>query len=332
MADGLPIGAEASTDRLVARLRSALRVRALHATVLRRAETLAEQRGNVPALPAGDPLDDATMLVAGRGRSYPALAVAVGERVGLIGALSVETAARYLNARAVDGLVIGDGFSARVVEALLTALTEDARFRDLPVAVPLSLPGLAEAYGPSLPNLECIEGGPEALLERMLPLVRLHALEARLRRMLASIDAGGVIDPDSGLLTQDAFRHDFAYAVAESQKRAHALSIARFAFAPDSERRTVMDAARLISRIVRSADFASVAPDGSILCTFTETDLRAAHVIARRIASVLKHTVLNADRDRRKTDPALTLATLKPTDTVDTLMARVGGLPTGAAE
>jgi len=63
-----------------------------------------------------DPLGDATVLVAGRGRSYPALSVAIGERVGLVGALSVESAARALNVRDIDGMVIGDGFGPRIVE------------------------------------------------------------------------------------------------------------------------------------------------------------------------------------------------------------------------
>ena len=89
---GLPIEAEDSASRLVARLRMALRVRALHAAVLRRMETVPSDL----KLPPSDPIEDAIVLVAGRGRSYPALAVAIGERVGLIGALSVETAAQYL--------------------------------------------------------------------------------------------------------------------------------------------------------------------------------------------------------------------------------------------
>src|SRR3954447_5562213 len=111
IAGGLPIDTDASPTRLVARLQTALRVRALHAAVLRRMETFTSPDGAPPTLPQTDPIDDATVLVAGRGGSYPALAVAVGERVGLIGALSVETAAKYLNAREVDGVVIGDGFS-----------------------------------------------------------------------------------------------------------------------------------------------------------------------------------------------------------------------------
>ena len=48
--DALPVDSDAPTERLVARLRSALRVRALHATVLRRAETLAAQFLKVHAL------------------------------------------------------------------------------------------------------------------------------------------------------------------------------------------------------------------------------------------------------------------------------------------
>ena len=120
-ANALPIPADSVATRLVPRLRAALRVRALHATVLRRAEELAE-RGDAPEFPQHDPLEDATVLVAGRGRGYPALTVAVGERMGLIGALSIETARSYLGARDIDGVVIGDGFNRSVVEDFMEEL------------------------------------------------------------------------------------------------------------------------------------------------------------------------------------------------------------------
>jgi hypothetical protein len=84
-------------------------------------------------LPVGDALDDATVLIAGRGPLYPALSVAMGERVKMAGALSVEAAARHLNARDIDGIVVGDGFSPRMVEAFLTVLAQESRFRDIPV-------------------------------------------------------------------------------------------------------------------------------------------------------------------------------------------------------
>ena len=75
------------------------------------------------------------MLVTGRGRTYPELATIVGERVGLIGSLSVESAARYLNSRELNGIFIGEGYGPPMVDALLTALGEDTRFRDLPIAL-----------------------------------------------------------------------------------------------------------------------------------------------------------------------------------------------------
>jgi hypothetical protein len=50
------------------------------------------------------------VLCVGRGGLYPALSRAIGERVGLIGVLSKDTAARYLNARDVDGVLIGEGW------------------------------------------------------------------------------------------------------------------------------------------------------------------------------------------------------------------------------
>ena len=135
----------------VARLRAALRVRTLHATVMRRL---------VPSVPIAlshiDPARDATVLLVGRGSAYPALSVSLGECTGVVGALSIEAAAKHLNVRDIDGIVVAEGFSARVVDAFLTVLAEDARFRHLPVVVTGS--DLLPAY--DLPNLEMIPANP----------------------------------------------------------------------------------------------------------------------------------------------------------------------------
>src|SRR6266567_3659215 len=133
-----------------------------------------------PAFIPPDLLDEATVLCVGRGGSYPALSVAIGERVGLIGALTIETAARYLNARDVDGIVIGEGLGPRVVSALLTMLAENARFRDLPVGV-LDNSAVDDER---LPNLVRVEADPTHLVERVLPFVRLQAFEGQLTRVL----------------------------------------------------------------------------------------------------------------------------------------------------
>ena len=322
--DALAIAASAPPARLIRRLSTVLRVRTLHGTVLRRSRTLSSRGEVMPELPASEPLDEASVLVAGRGRSYPALSVAVGERVGVVGALSVESAARALNARDIDGMVIGDGFSPRIVEALLTVLAEDVRFRDLPVVVLGSHPTVVEPFAMELANLERVGEGPQRLVDQFLPYVRLHAFGERLKRMLKSLDAKGMLDPDTGLLAHDAFWRDLNRAVDDAEKRGVGLSIARFCF-DDSDRRLSLDAARLVGRLMRQVDFACREADNSIFAVFTETDLRAAHVVARRIASVLKNTMLAPDRKRSGVETAVTLATLKPTDSIDTLIARVVG-------
>jgi GGDEF domain-containing protein len=324
LADALPIAGRASPARVATRLASALRVRTLHATALRRAEAIEGQCDDLPVLPATDPIEDATVIVTGRGRGYPALSTAVGERVGLIGALSVETAAKYLNARDVDGIVIGEGFNPRTVEAFLTVLGEDARFRDLPVAV---VPDVPPAVDQSrLPNLEHVAGEPTAIVERILPLVRQHAFEARLQRQLTALETKGLLDPQTGLFTVAAFLRELNRAVDEAKMRGNAMTLARFTFPATVDHRANMDAARLVSRLVRSADFACRAGDGSILLAFSETALRSAHVVARRIANVLRHTMLSAggaDGRPARVDPTITLAALKAADTVETLLARV---------
>jgi hypothetical protein len=322
--DALTIAANAPAERLVRRLSTALRTRNLHGTVLRRMRTLTSRGEALPELPASDPLDEASVLVCGRGRTYPALSVAVGERVGVVGALSVESAARALNARDIDGMVIGDGFAPKIVEALLTVLAEDVRFRDLPVVVLGGHPAVIEPFAIELANLERISEGPQRLVERFLPYVRLYAFGQRLKRMLKSLDAKGMLDPDTGLLVQEAFWRDLNRAVDDADKRGVGLSIARFCF-DNTDRRISLDAARLVGRLMRQVDFACQEADNSIFAVFTETDLRAAHVVARRIASVLKNTMLAPDSRRNGVETAVTLATLKPTDSVESLIARVVG-------
>jgi hypothetical protein len=322
--EALAISASAPAVRIARRLATLSRIRALHGTVLRRMQTLASRSEAIPQLPDSDPLEEATVLIAGRGRAYPELSVAVGERVGLVGALSVESAARALNARDIDGMIIADGFSPRIVQALLTVVAEDVRFRDLPVAVLGGNPGTLEEFFPLLPNLDRIGETPAYLVERFLPFVRLHAFGERLKRMLKSLDAKGMIDPATGLLAHEAFWRDLNRAVGDAGKRGIGLSIARFSFSR-RDRRVSLDAARLVSRLMRQVDFACREADDSIFAVFTETDLRAAHVIARRIASVLKNTMLIADRKTSGVDTAVTLATLKPTDNVDSLISRVVG-------
>ncbi len=105
---------------------------------------LDDQAVTRPTIAETDPVRDATVLLIGRGAGYPALSVALGERMGIVGALSIEAAAKHLNTRDIDGIVLGEGFSVRVVDAFLTVLAEDPRFRNLPVVV--TSDGLAPAY------------------------------------------------------------------------------------------------------------------------------------------------------------------------------------------
>jgi len=302
---------QGGADRLQARLRAALRVRSLHATVMRRL---------VPSTPMAlshiDPARDATVLLIGRGGAYPTLSVALGERTGVVGALSIEAAAKHLNVRDIDGIVLGEGFSPRVIDAFLTVLTEDARFRNLPIV--LTGGELAPAY--ELPNLEVVSADAAEVVATALPLIRQHAFEAHLSRTLKAIDADGLIDARTGLLTPEAFERDFASAIYQTQQRGGGLSVARFAFDPEHPR-AQFDGARIISRLMRQMDFGAADADGSVVVVFAETDLKTAHTIARRLSSVMRHTS-HGQRDARA-EPAVTVATLLPNDSAKSLRSRL---------
>ncbi len=302
-----------SFDRLTARLRAALRVRALDITVMRRMDS--EPSARAPASDF-DPTRDATVLLIGRGAAYPELSVSLGERIGVVGALSIEAAAKHLNTRDIDGIVLGEGFSPRVVDAFLTVLTEDARFRNLPVV--MTSDALAPTY--DLPNLEIISGEPAHIAANALPLIRQHAFEAHLTRTLRSIDAEGLLDVRTGLLTPSAFNRDFATAVYQTLSRGGGLTVARFAF-DAAHPRAQFDGARIISRLMRQMDFGAAQEDGSVIVAFADTDLRNGHLIARRLTSVMRHTS-HGKRDI-SSEPSVTVATMMPNDSAKSLLARL---------
>jgi hypothetical protein len=325
----LPADATLPIERLLARLQSAMRIRTLHATVLRRIELFTSHGGQLPMLPVGDALDDATVLIAGRGPLYPALSVAMGERMKMVGALSVEAAARHLTDRDIDGIVVGDGFSSRMVEAFLTVLAQEPRFRHIPVAVIGETP---PEFAEALPNIDQVAADPRRLVGRMVPLVRMRAFEARLKRMLRSLDTEGMFDPESGLLTRQSFWRDLGKVAVEAADRSIPLSVARFSFDTTVDERASLDAARLMTRLIRSIDFAARDEQGGILVAFTQTDLRSSHVIARRIAGTLKSAMLTPQRRDEPLTAHVTLATLRAGDTPDTLMTRVMSRRMVAAE
>ena len=310
--NAIPFAQGDAPDRLLARLNAALRVRSLHATVMRRLDP-AKKRSAISEI---DTARDATVLLIGRGGAYPALSVALGERMGVVGALSIEAAAKHLSTRDIDGIVLGEGFTPRVVDAFLTVLTEDARFRNLPVVVASGGP----APSCDLANLEIADGDPAMITAVALPLIRQHAFETHLSRTLRSIDADGLIDARTGLLTRSAFERDFATAVYQTQSRGGGLSVARFAFDP-AQPRAQLDGARILSRLMRQMDFGAAQEDGSVIVVFAETDLRTAHMIARRLSSVMRHTS-HGKRDTRA-EPVVTLATMLPSDSAKSLLARL---------
>jgi hypothetical protein len=203
-----------------------------------------------------------------------------------------------------------------VIDAFLTVLTEDARFRNLPVV--LTAVDLAPSY--DLPNLEIVSDDTAQAVATVLPLIRQHAFEAHLSRTLKAVDADGLLDARTGLLTREAFERDFASAIYQTQQRGGGLSLARFAFDP-AHPRAQIDGARIIGRLMRQMDFGAAQDDGSVVVAFAETDLKTAHAVARRLSSVMRHTSHGA-RDTRA-EPDVTVATLLPKDSAKSLLSRL---------
>ena len=317
--EALAVSPRTQAARMTAVLASALRVRSLHAAVLRRVEAARESGQPMPRIPSGDPLSEAHVILAGRGRAYPSLSVSLGEQTRVIGALTIAAAARHLKTRDIDGLVIGDGFDPRGVQAILSVLAEDPRFRDLPIGV-IGMPG--EQDWPELPHLAFAAETPE-LIGRLLPLIRLHAFAGRLRQTLKAFDRAAALDPETGLLRQPHFSEALARLLRDATARNQGLALARFVIEPQPDTRVVIDAARLIAKTMRHADIGCRDDDGSILAAFAETDLAEAKMVSKRIANSLKQSLPLPDGKRRRAAPKVILTMRKSTDDVAALIARV---------
>ena len=317
----LPIAASASPERVLARLQWVLRLRGLHAAVLYHLASNGSSADVRASTHPDAPSNPATVLVIGRGRNYRELAAATGERARLISTLCIENAARFLCARDIDGIVIGDGFAPHTLQAFAIALSQDARFRELPI-------GLVATVQPpdewnALPNFERLSGRAPEVMDYMMPLVHLHAYAGRLRRQLAAMESGGLLDPHTGLYTPDAFLREFERIVDDARERRAALSLARFSFAPQPERAVDDRAARQVIRLARPTDIAGRAEDGSILLAFPNTGLGNAHALVRRIGHTLSGSLPGVDQQDIRFDPQVTLAVFKPGDSVESLIARV---------
>ena len=79
--------------------------------------------------------------------------------------------------------------------------------------------------------------------------------------------------------------------------------------------------ARILSRLMRQMDFGAAQEDASVIVVFAETDLRTAHMIARRLTSVIRQTS-HGKRDPRS-EPLVTVASLLPSDSAKSLLARL---------
>jgi hypothetical protein len=311
-------GATTPNATALRRLGALQRLRALHQSVRRRAAALSGEGGPAISLPESDPLMDATVLIAGRGRVYGATAVRIAERIGSIGALTLEAARDMIEARDIDALVIADGFQPEHVAALLENLAQNVDTRDLPVL--LIDPALKRVPG-GLTHLDTFSPDDAGLLPMLMSSARVHALSLRLKRAAQAIAAEGLIDPLTGLCTPRAFKAQLKAALDEAGQSGTPFCVARLAFPQGGPERLVADAARIMARLIRGSDFALRDEDGLVLA-LGETDLKAAHVVVRRLASILKHTAL--EPAGHALVPDVTLHNVRPGEDMAALTRRLG--------
>jgi GGDEF domain-containing protein len=132
----------------------------------------------------------------------------------------------------------------------------------------------------------------------------------------------GVIDPATGLMNEPAFLAELERVIRDASRRSGGLSVARLSFEGDLDARAMNDAARLVSKLVRGADFACRDHGASILIAFVDTAPRQARTVAKRLVAVLRNTMLQAG-GRRAIAPEVALTAWRSSDTLESLLARI---------
>lgn len=323
----IPLDGDLPEERLLTRLRAALRVRGLHEAVLRRIENYGAAGGVLPPLPMGDALADATVLVVGRGGNDSPYLRAWSLRARAIVTPSLDIAAQHLAARDIDGLIVTPGFAPKQTEQFLSGLAGDPALRDIPVALP---GGALPDYAIDMSNVDPVADDPSRIVAAMVPRLRLRALEARFHRMLKTLETEGLYDADTGLMAQPAFWNELTRAMGDANRQSQGLAISRIMLEPTASGRVSIDAGRLAARMIRANDFAGRDDNGALLVAMTQTNFHEAHVVARRIAGALKNALAAQGHGELTAD--VTLATMRANDSIESLMARVTGGQTVAAE
>ena len=73
---------------------------------------------------------------------------------------------------------------------------------------------------------------------------------------------------------------------------------------------------------MRQMDFGVVRDDGSVLVVFADADLRTAHMVARRLASVMRHTGYGAGDSRN--EPVVTVVSMQEQDSAKSAAGSAG--------
>jgi len=168
VANALAISDEATVEQLIARVASAQRLRTLHSTVLCAPGAQGgtqHHRGNCPPAIRSTRLPS---LLVGRGRHHATLSVAIGERMGVIGALSTDTAERCLAESRGQRHHDRRRLPARAVEPSSQRLAQHS------LSGPADRDARRVADIAELPNLPA-PTIPQVLLQRMVPLIPCRA-------------------------------------------------------------------------------------------------------------------------------------------------------------
>ena len=175
--EALPVGPDATPQFVAARLSAALRARSLHGSVLRRAATAQADGQPLPDVPRNDPLDDATVIVAGRGRSYPALVSRDRRSVRARSARSASKRPPAISSRATPTDSCSATDSARAMSRLssspsarttVTAICRSASWETMSTLPDVEFPNIVDGGGPgaaggagsALCAAACLRGAP----------------------------------------------------------------------------------------------------------------------------------------------------------------------------
>ena len=229
----------------------------------------------------------------------------------VVGAFTAYTAFDYLHERIFDAVVLWAGDNPQEALSIAAGLRRNTRLYHTPALLYMrkeTYVTTSEAFHRGLSDVASPETPESETARRVVELARSYRRQMGVRQALEQARGSGLMDPATGLFTQDLFAAHLGRLAQAAKTRNRALSVCVLKVADKPELkaarasgwldRAVPQIGSMIGRLVRVEDTAARLGPELFALALPATNLSAARAAGERIAAVIACTAFDAGENR----------------------------------